>query len=61
MEEMINASTILVVKPEEMRRLGTPRRKWNDNIKNNVRWQLVGDDALKLLLQIFTTLHLYYI
>jgi hypothetical protein len=37
MGEKRNAYRILVGKPEGMRLLGRPRRKWVDNIKMDVR------------------------
>jgi hypothetical protein len=37
MGEKRNAYTILVGKPEGMRPLGRPRRRWVDNIKMNLR------------------------
>jgi hypothetical protein len=36
-EAKMNTSGILVEKPEGMRPLGRPRRKWDDNIKKNLR------------------------
>jgi hypothetical protein len=37
MREKRNTYSILVGKPEEKRPLGRPRRRWEDNIKMNVR------------------------
>jgi hypothetical protein len=37
MGEMRNAYRILVEKPEIMRTLGRPRRRWVDNIKLDLR------------------------
>jgi hypothetical protein len=40
-----NAYRILVGKPEEERPLGRPRRRWEDNIKMNLRetgWDGIG-------------------
>jgi hypothetical protein len=37
MEEMRNACKILVGKPERNRPLGRPRRKWEDNIRMDLR------------------------
>jgi hypothetical protein len=37
MGEKRNAYTILMGKPERKRPLGTPRRRWVDNIKMDVR------------------------
>jgi len=37
MEEMRNAYKILVRKPERERLLGGPRRRWEDNIKMDIR------------------------
>jgi hypothetical protein len=36
-EKMRNAHKILVVKPEGMTQFGTPRRRWEDNIKMNFK------------------------
>jgi hypothetical protein len=36
MGEMINAHKMLVGKDERKRRLGTHRRTWEDNIKNDL-------------------------
>jgi hypothetical protein len=35
--EMINAYSISVGKPEGMRQLGRPRRRWKDNIRMDLR------------------------
>jgi hypothetical protein len=37
MGEMGNAYTILVGKPEGKRPLGRPRRRWDDNIRTDLR------------------------
>jgi hypothetical protein len=37
MGEMINAYKILVGRPEGKRPLGRPRRRWEDNIKMDLR------------------------
>jgi hypothetical protein len=37
MEEKRNAYRILVGKPEGKRQLGSPRRRWMDNIKLDLR------------------------
>jgi hypothetical protein len=37
MGQMINANKILVGKPEGMRPLERPRRRWEDNIKIDLR------------------------
>ena len=37
MEQSRNAYRILVGKPESKRRLGRPRRRWEDNIKMDLR------------------------
>jgi len=37
MEEMRNAYSILVGKPEGKRSLGRPHRRWKDNIRMNFR------------------------
>jgi hypothetical protein len=37
MREKRNANRILVGKPEGKRPLGKPRRKWEDNIRTNLR------------------------
>jgi hypothetical protein len=42
MEEKRNAYRILVGKPEGMRPLGRPRRRWVDNIKTDLR-EIGGD------------------
>jgi hypothetical protein len=45
MGEMRNAYRILVIKPEEKRPLGRPRRRWVDNIKIDLReigWDGMG-------------------
>jgi hypothetical protein len=45
MEEMRNAYTILVGKPEGKRQLGRPRRRWEYNIRMDLReigWEAVG-------------------
>jgi hypothetical protein len=38
MEEMINAYTVLVGKPEESRALGRPGYRWKDNIRMAGKW-----------------------
>ena len=43
MEKFRNAYRVLVGKPESNRPLGRPRRKWEDNIKMDLRE--VGCDA----------------
>jgi len=46
MGEMRNAYNILVGNPEEKRPLGRPRRRWEDNIKMDLReiwWEGVVD------------------
>jgi hypothetical protein len=43
MGEVINAYNILVGKPEERRPLGRPRRRWEDNIKMDLREIVFGD------------------
>jgi predicted membrane protein len=42
--EKRNAYRILVRKPEEKRQLGTPRRRWVDNIKMDLR-EMGWDDV----------------
>jgi hypothetical protein len=42
------AYMILVGKPEGKRPLGRPRRKWEDNIKMDLRWERVGMDWIGL-------------
>jgi hypothetical protein len=37
MGETIGVYTVLVVKPEGKRPLGRPRRRWEDNIKMDLR------------------------
>ena len=37
MEQSTNAYRDLVVKPEEKRPLGLPRRRWEDNTKMDLR------------------------
>jgi hypothetical protein len=37
MGEMAQAYTILVGEPEEKKQLGTPKRRWEDNIKMILR------------------------
>ena len=37
MEQSINAYRVLVGKPESKRPLGRPRRRWEDNIKIDLR------------------------
>ena len=37
MEQSRNASIVLVGKPDGKRPLGRPRRRWEDNIKMNLR------------------------
>ena len=37
MEQSRNAYRVLVGKPEEKRPLGRPRRRWEDNIKMDLR------------------------
>jgi len=37
MRDMRNAYTILAEKSEGMRPIGTPRRRWEDNIKLDLR------------------------
>jgi hypothetical protein len=42
MREMKNAYNILVGKPEGKRLLGKPRRRWDDNIRmdlREIRWE----------------------
>jgi len=44
MAEMRNANNILVGKTEEKRPLGRPRRKWDDNIRIDLKeigWEAV--------------------
>jgi hypothetical protein len=44
MEETRNAYNILVGKPERKRPFGRPRRRWENNIRVNVReirWEVV--------------------
>jgi hypothetical protein len=43
-----NACRILVEKPERKRPLGRPRRKWEDNIKMNLREIWGGMDWIDL-------------
>jgi hypothetical protein len=43
--DMRNAYRILVGKPEGRKPLGTPRRKWEHNIRMDVRKILCGLDA----------------
>jgi hypothetical protein len=45
MGEKRNAYRILVGKPEQKRPLGRPRRRWEDNIKMNLRETGWGDMA----------------
>jgi hypothetical protein len=47
MGEQRNAYRILVGKPEGMRPLGRPRRRWVDNIKMDLRWD--GRDWIDLV------------
>jgi hypothetical protein len=45
MEEMRNASNILVGKPEEKKPFGRTRGRWEDNIRldlREIRWDVVG-------------------
>jgi hypothetical protein len=42
MGEKRNAYTILVGKPEGKRLLGTPRRRWVDNIKMDLKRDRMG-------------------
>ena len=43
MEEGRGVHKVLVGKPERRRRLGRPRRRWEDNIKMDLRkWEGVG-------------------
>ena len=52
MEESRNAYRVLVGKPEGKRHLGKPRRRWEDNIKMDLRevgcdlgdWIALADD-----------------
>jgi hypothetical protein len=37
MEEMRNACSILVGEPEVKRPLGRPRRRWEDNVRMDLR------------------------
>jgi hypothetical protein len=59
MGEMINASSISVAKPEVKRPFGRPRRRWEENIRidlREIRWEvmdwidLVQDRADKFML-----------
>ena len=53
MEQSRNAYRVLVGKPEGNRPLGRPRRRWEDNIKMNLRevdcdpgeWMDLAEDA----------------
>jgi hypothetical protein len=47
MGETRNAYRILVEKPEGMRPLGRPRRRWVDNFKINIRG--IGWDGMNLI------------
>jgi hypothetical protein len=43
-EELRNAQDILVAKPEEKRPVGRPRRRWEDNIRMDLRkigWEVM--------------------
>ena len=51
MEQARNAYTVLVGKTEGKRCLGRPRRRWEDNIKMDLRE--VGCDAYKIPIQLF--------
>jgi hypothetical protein len=46
--ERRNAYGILVGKPEGKRPLGTPRRKWEDNIKTDLRDRMEWKDWIDL-------------
>ena len=37
MEESINSYSVLVGKPEGKKNLGRPRRRWEDNVKMDLR------------------------
>jgi hypothetical protein len=51
MEEKRNAYRLLVGKPEEKRPIGTPRRRWVDNIKTDLgEIRLVDVDWIGLTL-----------
>jgi hypothetical protein len=43
MGEVMNAYSILIGKPEGRRTLGRPRRRWEDNIKMDLRKIGFGD------------------
>jgi hypothetical protein len=43
MEEVTGACNILVQRPEGRRPLGRPRRRWEDNIKMDLRETGFGD------------------
>jgi hypothetical protein len=43
MGEVRNAHSILVGKPEGRRPLGKPRRRWEDNIRMDLREIVFGD------------------
>jgi hypothetical protein len=45
MAETRNAYSVLVGKPEGKRPLGRPRRRWEDNIRTDlreIRWEVMG-------------------
>ena len=44
MEQFRNAYRVLVGKPEVKRPLGRPRRRWEDNIKMDLRLLMLGID-----------------
>ena len=66
MEQFRNAYRVLVGKPESKRPLGRPRRRWEDNIKLNLRevgcdpgeWMDIAEDRDRWIAYVMAVMNL---